>query len=61
MFEAVMERSAWGGGDMGSTPTPRPPQVTAVILIAMCLALVNVATSDAYLLETKFLPAQPET
>jgi hypothetical protein len=26
MFEAVMERSAWEGGEMGSMPTPRPPQ-----------------------------------
>jgi len=29
MFEAVMERTAWGGGEMGSTPTPRPPQASA--------------------------------
>ena len=50
MFEAVMERTAWGGGEMGSMPTPRPPQASALgthepssgnifaVLLLLCLA-----------------------
>ncbi len=41
MFEAVMERTAWGGGEMGSTPTPRPPQASARQIVTTHLCAQN--------------------
>lgn len=41
MFEAVMERTAWGGGEMGSTPTPRPPQASARRIVTTHLCAQN--------------------